>query len=248
MPDFTTWTALLAHWTDMARLARAIDGTGDGPRSQLLPHVITCQSLAHALPDVMDLPTDQRSMAMDRAAILLMQVEQAAEDDFTMPPPVLVAARIDAQQALDDLHLSCCWTLIWEGPEPLIVPDVPNGVPARGEGGTLLLALPGTVLLPGTPVGWWQGRLEPMLGHFVPGMLAQPHLTGVQVWRTVDAHGTWVRDEVHNCNADGPDDATPLLAPRVVDGQRLRMPTPTSGWIGASTPPPGGVPINWIQD
>jgi len=250
MAHFTTWTALLAHWTDMARLARAIDhsdGADPGPLSLALPHIITCQALIHALPEVLSLSEAERSAAIDLAAAMLTRVDAACESTFNAVPEVLSDTRREAEFALDDLRLQCCWTLIWDGDVPLIVPEPPDGVPARGDEGTLLLALPGSVLLPGTPVGWWTNRVEPMLGHFVPGLRARPLLDGVQLWRVVDADGLWCRDVVLDLDQDPPDNATPLLVPRVVGGLRLEMPNPVHGWIGGAQPPLGGVPVKWPE-
>ena len=247
MPQFDTWTALLAHWTAMAGAARAIDGVADGPLSRAIPSIITCQALVHAFTDVLDLPDDERSLAIDRASAALARIEAQCETEFTQVPPLLEAVQLDAAEALDDLRLACCWTLVWEGPDQLRVAAPPKGVPARGDCGTLLLALEGTVLLPGTPVGWWTGRHEPMLGHWIAGLQARPCRRGVQVWRTVDAHGRWVRDDVLDVDQDGPMDATPLLAPRVVEGARLRPPVPVPQWIGALTPPKGVI-VSWRKD
>ena len=248
MPDTLTWTALLAHWTDMARVARALDGTAEGPMVNALSGIITCQALQQALPEVLDLPEDQRSLAMDQAAVLLRQVDQAIEDTLNAPPPALQQSLQEAHNAFESLHLACVWTMVWEGPEPLTVPPLPQGVPARGDEGLLLAALPGTVLLPGTPLAWWQGRNEPMLGHWVGGVLARPRISGVQVWRRRDDQGGWARDEVREANDDGPDDGVPLLVPRVVQGARLQVPEMAPDWIGAATPPANSVPVNWVAD
>ena len=169
MPDFNTWTALLAHWTDMARLARAIDQVDDGPMSLALPHIITCQALMHALPDVLKLPEGERSHAFDLAAVALTRLDEACESTFTTMPQVLLEARGDAELALEETRLQCCWMLIWDGDVPLVVPQRPQGVPAHGDEGTLLLALPGTILLPGTPVAGGQTELSPCLVTLCPG-------------------------------------------------------------------------------
>jgi hypothetical protein len=213
--------------------------------SLALPHVITCQALCHALPDVLGLPESERSHAMDVAAVVIRQVDEACEAIFSEVPELLQEARRDAQEALALLHLQCCWTLIWEGEHPLIVPETPEGVPARGDTGTLLLALPGTVVLPGTPVGWWSNRAEPMLGHFVPGLQARPLLEGVQLWRVVDGNGQWCQDVVLELEDDPPTQATPLLVPRLVGGLRLEMPMPREGWIGSAEVPKNPVTVLW---
>ncbi|MCH2135335.1 MAG: hypothetical protein MK101_02000 [Phycisphaerales bacterium] len=246
MAHITTWTALLAHWTDMARMARAIDQVDDGPLQQALPHLITCQALSQALPEVPGLPLKERAGALDLARAMLHRVDEAVEGQFSQVPGVLLEARQAAQDALSDLHLTFCWTLIWEGEGPLQVPALPKGVPASSDEGTLLLALAGTVLLPGTPVGWWVDRQEPMLSHFVPGLRAQPLNAGVQVWRVLDTDGRWARDLVLNADVDGPEDATPLLAPRVLGGARFELPDPVEGWVGAMTPG-AGVVLSWPQ-
>ena len=229
----------------MARLARAIDQVDDGPMSLALPHIITCQALMHALPDVLKLPEGERSHAFDLAAVALTRLDEACESTFTTMPQVLLEARGDAELALEETRLQCCWMLIWDGDVPLVVPQRPQGVPAHGDEGTLLLALPGTILLPGTPVGWWTNRIEPMLGHFVPGLRARPLLEGVQLWRVADERGQWCRDVILDLEQDAPENATPLLAPCIVGGLRLDMPPPVEGWIGGLQPPPGGIAVNW---
>lgn len=231
----------------MAQAARAIDGAAQGPMAKAVPSIITCQALVHAFTDVLDLPDDERALAIDRASAALARIEAQCETEFTQVPPLLEAVQGDAAEALNDLRLACCWTLIWEGPDHLHVPAMPGGVPARGDCGTLLLALQGTVLLPGTPVAWWTGRHEPMLAHLVAGLRAQPCRRGVQVWRTLDASGRWVRDDVLDVNHDGPLDATPLLVPRIVEGARLKPPVPVPQWVGAMTPPEGVV-VSWPKN
>ncbi|MCH2139159.1 MAG: hypothetical protein MK074_08940 [Phycisphaerales bacterium] len=243
MPDPTTWTALLAHWTEMVKIARALDGHAEAPLARAMPDIITCQALAHALPELDDLTVEQRSLALDRAGVMVGTVEGQMEDG-----PVHEALDLafhEAQAALEDARLACAWMLVWDGPDSLEVPAPPEGVPARGDVGTLLLALPGTIILPGTPVGWWTQRHEPMLSHFVPGMLAQPHARGLQVWRTLDDAGCWVKDTVLPIDTDGPDDAIPLLVPRLVDGHVLPTLDPVPAWVSPVPAPGSSAQVSW---
>ena len=96
----------------MARLARAIDQIDDGPMSLALPHIITCQALIHALPDVLNLPEVERSHAFDLAAAALTRLDEACEATFSTVPQVLLQTRGDAQLVLEETRLQCCWMLI----------------------------------------------------------------------------------------------------------------------------------------
>lgn len=70
-----TWAALLGKWTELARAAVALP-PGDRWRSAVAP-AIELQAVACALSEVDQLPTDERALAHDRAAVVVDRAEAA---------------------------------------------------------------------------------------------------------------------------------------------------------------------------
>jgi len=247
LPDPMTWTALLAYWMDLARAARAFDAAPTGPWQQAMPALITFEALARCLPHIQALPVEERAVALDKAGVLLEARRADVEDAFDMQPDVLAEADASADAAIAAARQSLTWTLFWEGPGPLRMPEV-LGVPARAtDDGAVAIMAPGTLAVPGTPVAWWQGRDEPMLARGVGGCRAVPLLTPLQVWRAYADDGLMVEDRVRCVDDEAPEGAMPLLVPLLVGGSRLEPIVYPDGWPPRDEATLGGglPPVRW---
>ncbi|HCA38394.1 MAG TPA: hypothetical protein DEO92_01795 [Phycisphaerales bacterium] len=246
MQDATTWAALLGRWMDLAKAARALDGQDGGPWQRALPAIITYEALSQALPHIGELSVRERSYALDQAAVLLEARRSDMDDAFDELPPVVAEADAAVVATIAETRRSFAWTILWEGPDALAVPDIP-GVPARGSReGAMAIMLPGTLALPGEPIAWWTGRDEPMLARGVAGCQAIPLDVTLQVWRHFDTSGRACEDRVRHTDDDGPSSAIPMLLPLVAGGEHLEVPELPPGWppkdAGTIEPPP---PVHW---
>lgn len=67
-----TWSALLAHWTRLARASLALPASAEGERwRRAVPAIVGLQAVACALRQAERLPTAERAVARDRAAVLI---------------------------------------------------------------------------------------------------------------------------------------------------------------------------------
>ncbi len=246
--DAFTWATLLARWMDLARAAVALErlgesGVGPGQMDQLggsegrgwrqgMPALITFEALAHAMGQLEMLPADERSFALDQAVVLLESRRSDLEDAFEIMPDAIAQSESNAVRAIEQARLQFVWTISWEGPGALPMPDIP-GVPAtRTDEGAVAIMLPGTLAVPGSPIAWWTGRHEPMLERGIAGCQARPLDCGLQVWRRFDSGGIALEDRIRDVNDEPPDGGVPLLVPLVVGGQRLNRPA-CDGWLPA---------------
>ena len=246
MRDPTTWAALLGRWMDLARAARALDGRDDGPWQRAVPAIVTYEALTQALPGIGILPVEERCYALDQAAVLLEARRSALEDAFDELPPIVAEADAAVVAAITEARRSLVWTILWEGPGTLTMPEV-GGVPSgASRDGALAMMLPGTLALPGEPIAWWVGRDEPMLARGLAGCRAVPLDMTLQVWRAFDADGRAVEDRVQHTDDDGPPNALPMLLPLVAGGDQLNPPDLPPDWplnnAQAIEPPP---PVSW---
>jgi hypothetical protein len=240
---------------DLAKAARALDGADDGPWQRALPAIITYEALTQALPHIGDLPVDERSFALDQAAVLLEARRSDMDDAFEELPPVVAEADAAVVAAITNARRSLVWTILWEGPGPLTMPEVP-GVPAgSSRAGAMAIMLPGTLALPGEPIAWWVGRDEPMLERGIAGCQAVPLERPLQVWRHLDSDGRASKDRVRHTDEDGPRDAIPMLLPLVAGGDFLQPPDLPSDWplndartIELCPPVCWDAPRDWFSD
>ena len=228
--NWLSWTSLLAHWMDLARAARALDGQPKGPWQQVMPALITFEALARSLPHISDLPVEERALALDQAGALLSARRADVEDAFDEPPEMIAQADAAAADAIVQARRDLTWTIMWEGPGLMNMPEVRPVPASASDDGVVAMMPPGTLALPGTPVAWWQGRDEPMLAQGIAGCRAIPLLDGLQVWRSFDPAGRVAEDRVRSVSDEGPETAVPLLAPRLVDSQRLELPPLPETW------------------
>lgn len=196
-PRPVTWIALLGQWMDFARSVLG-KPSGDAFqrrwRASVTP-IITLQAVMLALEEIDRLPVDEQFVGIDRAAVMIR--EQAAAlarhwSEESMPEAVIQLID-DARMALRVAELGPAIELVLPTPNPLdgedtrsggnggtggepddafVMPDCRDLVERiAGSGtfpGTLRLALPGTLLLPGEPVGHIIG------GHGWGGPMAHP--------------------------------------------------------------------------
>jgi len=240
-----TWTALLARWMDLAKSARALDGGWD----RAMPSLITFEALAQAMGCLHQLPAAERSYAIDQARTLL-ELRLADLEDFPDTPQAAIDAADAARAAIENAVHAQIWTIVWEGPGFLTMPEV-TGTPARhSDEGAMAMMPPGTLALPGTPLAWWTGRHEPMLAMGIAGCRAVPTEEATQVWRVFGADHKASEDRVRSINDEGPADAMPLLIPRVAGGQRLATINLPEDWPPGNEQllPEGLPPVRWDID
>lgn len=71
-PRELTWSVLLAKWVTFARSAVALPASGaEGLFKQSVPDIIGLQAVWFALGELDGLPNDQKSLGIDRAAVLI---------------------------------------------------------------------------------------------------------------------------------------------------------------------------------
>lgn len=242
-----TWAALLARWLDLARAARALDGgLEDGPWQRASAPLITCQALTLALRDVPTLPVAERTLALDQATLLLRTTVADLDEAFDDQPPAVSEAVHSAESALTGAHRAMVWTILWEGPDVLCMPDI-DGIPARAsDDGAVAMMLPGTLALPGEPVAWWTGREEPMLGRGICGCRPVPLDRPLQVWRRFITAGDALEDVVCDIDDELAGGAMPLLVPRLAGGQRLDAPVIDEHWPPANVDViDASIPVRW---
>jgi hypothetical protein len=249
--DAFTWAALLARWMELAQAAVALERQGGAPLaaacggggwSRGMPALITFEALRHAMTQLGTLPPDERSFALDQATVLLESRRADLEDAFEVIPDAIAQADRQAEAAIESARLRFVWTIVWEGPGPLTMPEV-AGVPStRTDEGAVAIMLPGTLAVIGSPIAWWTGRHEPMLERGLVGCQARPCDRGLQVWRRFDSDGMAIEDRLRDVNDEPLEGGVPLLVPLLAGGHRLERPS-VDGWLPADPaampePPP----------
>ena len=248
-PNSLTWAALLGRWLDLAAASTALTEEQDGPRWRLsLSSLVTLQAIVFALEEFDQLPRGEQPVALDRSEVLVNDARMQLEETWgPAMPAALQEALDDAEAAIDAIEGGMVWILLHGGDEPLHVP-VFTGTPcSRFEGGTLALALPGTVLMPGSPIAWWIGRREPDLLEQCHPVHVELHARPLQVWRVIDEEGRFIEDRVTDLD-DMVDAAMPLLAPLMIDGQRHAeevMDAATWSAHQEERMPDGGLDVVW---
>jgi len=217
-PEALTWTALLGRWIEYAQASIALPDDADGRRWRAaVPHVINLQAVTFALGELGGLPREERALGRDKAAIIIREATQELESIWGEAPlPDEVAEMIcDAGAALHAAAYAGATELVVATIGPFVMPDVEPGAPR----GTLALAAPGTILMPGEPAGWWLDREGFEVDGCEPAVVTTPR----QVYRELDDDGTFRRDLVAPVTTDPPDDlrAMPLIVPLFDRDERI---------------------------
>ena len=218
-PETLTWTAVLAKWMDFARasLAAPKDAEGDRWRAAV-PAVITLQAVTFALADLAQLPVEERPLGRDRAELLINENTANLHAIWRGEPmpDSLVEISADARAALERSVYAGAVELIWEGPEPMVMP----AAKIDDETGTLAVMQPGTIVMPDEPVAWWVEREGGPIAQAVPGCRQREVSMPRQVYRQLDEGGRITRDVVAPLDADLPP-GMPLLVPLFEQGRPI---------------------------
>lgn len=108
-PDRLTWAVLLARWTEFARASVALPDAGEaGLLRQSVADIITLQAVWFALGQLDALPSPERSLGLDRAAVLIARHAAAIRNRFAdQPLPANLAELIqDTETALSECKSS----------------------------------------------------------------------------------------------------------------------------------------------
>jgi len=245
--DPMTWASLLARWMDLARTSQALVGQPGIVDGRAVPALITFEAIAMAMQHLGGLAITERNFALDQAAVLLDARRADLEDAFDELPGPLQQAEVNAMHAITEARRSFAWTILWEGPGPLVMPDIASVPASASDDGMVAVMLPKTLALPGEPIAWWLGRDEPMLARGIAGCRATPLDQALQVWRAFDDTGHAIEDRIRDVGDDGPPGAVPLIVPRLLDGSRLEVPMLGDEWppMDAKTLEPTAPPVRW---
>lgn len=227
--ELGTWAALLGHWTALVKAGEAVvratpeDRTAHRWRDSIT-ELVTLQAVTFALGDLTRLPVADRALARDRADLAVTSAAAALDVVWRgeeMPGSILEVSD-DARRAVERAVYAGLQWIVWAGPGRGRMPGYDAAADPDRDRGTLALMVPGTIVLPGEPVGWWTER-NPPTGFASPGWrrIAGPP---VQVYRELDDSGSVVADVVTGFDRLPP--GLPLISPWTVDG------VPVSGAAG----------------
>jgi len=198
----TTWSGLLAVWSDFARAAGALPKTGDlGLLRRSVPAIIGLQSLTHALEHIDCLPPDEYCSGQDRAALITRTLRAELESiwRFDAMPATLTEMLVEAETVLQRTH-SAGYEFVPEA-DPFVMPV---GAPAlnawrgrRSFGGKVFAAQANKRVRAGLPVlfisalsGRPLAREDLLdLGALLPGCLWGRVKEMRQVFETPDPRG-----------------------------------------------------------
>lgn len=201
-PRVTTWSSLLAVWSDFARSAGALPKEGDlGLLRRSVPAIIGLQSLTHALQHMDCLPADEYCAGQDRAALLIRTLKSELGSiwrDDSMPGAV-VELLDEAEAALQ--HSRCAGYEFVAEKDPFLMPVSSVEINAWRDrysfDGDLLAASMGTRIRAGLPVLFAAvARGRPLgrealvdLGSLLPGCLWGRVSLMRQVYESKDPRG-----------------------------------------------------------
>ena len=181
-PELLAWSALLGRWIDLVKAGHGMPEIGDGRKWQAsVTSIIELQATTFALDDLETLTEADRPLARDRGCLLIEnardRLEEAWDGDDGIPEEIelILAAADTALNASFYAGLTVLW---WEGPGTWVVPQVEP----PGNQGTLAMMQPGTIVLPGEPVGWYTERAAPALGAGLVSRAGAP----LQVQRVIE--------------------------------------------------------------
>ena len=221
MSDFPvhalTWTGLLGHWLEYARASTTWTGPEGAAWREAVPTIIRLQAVTFALEDLARLPRDERAWARDKADVLIEQSVAELRAIWSDGPLPDEAATIveTARNTLDRSIYATLRELIHRGTGPLVVPSLVDLDAIEEAGGTLSLMMPGTIAMPGEPIGWWADRDDLSLPDCVVESRAAPR----QVYRQIDDTGMIERDLIAPLDDLPP--GMPLIVPLLADGLRI---------------------------
>lgn len=258
-PEVLTWTALLGRWIEFAQASVALpddDRDAANWKASVAP-IINLQAVTFALGDLEHLPESEHALARDKAAILierseseLLAIWNSEENEaITATFGEVLPEQID--ELLEDALLAlerAGWIngriAIWPGPGVLTMPEVDLG--DRPRAGTVLLAAPGTLIMPNEPAGCWVRRDDLIIDGCEISTMNDP----VQLYRVFSDDGThFTHDEVEsllnesaliddgdddddNDRIDAPRGRVPLLIPLCADGEKIGgFPIERDAWI-----------------
>ncbi|MGH7244363.1 MAG: hypothetical protein ACREJD_13205 [Phycisphaerales bacterium] len=198
----TTWSGLLAVWSDFARAAGALPKTGDlGLLRRSVPAIIGLQSLTQALEHIDCLPPDEYCSGQDRASLITRTLRAELNSIWrhdTMPA-ALVEMLTDADTILERTRRAG-YEFVPEA-DPFAMPVGANEMNAwrtrRGFRGTLFAAPVARRVRAGLPVLFVMAESgKPLaredlldLGALLPGCLWGRVKAIRQVYETPDPRG-----------------------------------------------------------
>ncbi|MFO0874633.1 MAG: hypothetical protein U0575_11780 [Phycisphaerales bacterium] len=249
-----TWASLLARWMEFARAAVALPRDADGDRWRAaVPAIIELHATTMALKEAAQLARDERALARDRAALIVHAANARLGELWrgAAPPVALLELQKDAAAALASAAWLGARELAWLGPGELVVPPL-AGCDPEADGfdqrGTLVVAPPGTILMPGEPIAWWVDRDDLRLDAG-PSTEVRDVAVPRQVHRVIGADGRAAEDLVVAITDEAPA-GTPLLETLCEDGRRVCRARIDAKAIErrqrAAMPaglPPGGLPV-----
>lgn len=164
-----TWAALLNRWLDFARASVSFPDNASGKRwKDAVVPIITLQSVTFALTEVNDLSHDERALGLDKAQIIIIRETESLISIWPDEPlPVMVRELIeDAKLMLNsaiegpiyEMNFLSNMTMGRDRSQNYIeMPDISEllkNLVGAGFRGTVLAALPGTLLVAGEPSGY----------------------------------------------------------------------------------------------
>lgn len=221
-PEALTWTGLLGRWIEFAQGALALPDDADGDRwRRSVPAIINLQAVTFALADLGSLPWEEHDLARDRAEILVRRHAAEIEGAWraVAMPPELLELLEDAGRALAHAEFAGSRQLRWTGSEVLVMPALPDKL-LDGEKGTLAIAQPGTLIMPGEPVAWWCGFAGSALAEALPDCSLELPVLPAQIYRQLGDDGHMERDVIAAVT-DDPEPGLPLLVPLRQHGEPI---------------------------
>lgn len=198
----TTWSGLLAVWTDFARSAGALPKSGDlGLLRRSVPAIIGLQSLTHALDRIDSLPPEEYSSGQDRAALITRTLRAELEAIWRADamPAALTEMMSEAQAALERTRDAGYEFIPERDPfvMPLTLSDFSAWRERRGFRGRVFSIAAGRRVRAGVPVVFLAGvGGRPLakadlldLGSLLPGCLWGRAHAMRQVYETLEAKG-----------------------------------------------------------
>lgn len=240
-PDISTWSALLAHWTEFARASVALPDEGEGGRwKRAVPHVIALQAMAMALAELDRIDDSERAVALDRAEITCRDAAGAIHELWRGEPvPELVVELIDDSRVAFEraANSGVEWVVTSERVACNHPAELVAALRKSGFAGELFVPSPGVPVFRGAPAAFARGPAGAapsdeqlaLIGRFLgKGKVGEPERIGLprQVYRQFDfAAGGPVKDVVVPMNEDLPP-GQPVLVLAVEGGEAMSVPLP----------------------
>ncbi|MFK7960757.1 MAG: hypothetical protein AB8G96_09545 [Phycisphaerales bacterium] len=227
--DTLSWAALLAQCSDFAKASAAWGESGDEGRwrTSTAP-IIALQSTTFALHQLSRVEEAERPLARDKAEMTIRREVGAIDAAWRgIPMPAeLLALQDEARTALERSNYVDAVELVWTGEEPFEVPAglarIVDAIECGREprAGTLLVAQPGTLIMPGSPVAWWNERPWPDVNGAFDALEPIETDRPRQIYRQLNAVGRIFGDSVRPIWSE-PDAGMPLLVPLLDRGRTV---------------------------